>query len=338
MVCNVKIQGVIGVDTTLESVIAQINVQDVTSLRVVIDSPGGMVDEGFEIYRFIKSFDIPVTTIGVNDVSSIATVIFMAGNERIITPGTRFMIHKPLIDFEGFDGVLTESDLQNLLTDIKKADKRIRDFYTNNTPLTTDTLDILMKRETTLTPEKVVSYGFATKISNPFMNIVLKKTPMVAAMIKAGLLKPANLNIDLSDGTKLYVYSEDGEVVGKQVVLADEEGNPTESPAPDGEHSLSDGRTITVESGVITDVSEGSTQDAKYDEEEMKDVVAKEVAKAVNKLKAEMQKEKEGFAEMLAQLSSNYTPPKANNAKAAKTPDYAAIAKELAEARRKSSL
>jgi len=86
--------------------------------------------------------------------------------------------------------------------------------------------------------------------------------------VMARLNKVVNLSFDpkavvitLEDGMNLFVESEDGEFVGKSVFMADDEGNRTDEPAPDGNHRLDDGREITVESGVITAVTEDETAD-----------------------------------------------------------------------------
>lgn len=55
---------------------------------------------------------------------------------------------------------------------------------------------------------------------------------------------------------ELFIFSEDGEIEGKRAVIA-EGGEPTEQAAPEGSHSLNDGRSITVGAdGVIQSVSE----------------------------------------------------------------------------------
>jgi len=80
--------------------------------------------------------------------------------------------------------------------------------------------------------------------------------------------------LPLSGGAgELFVFSEDGEIEGKRAVLA-EGGEPTEKPAPEGSHSLNDGRSITVGAdGVIQSVTE-STVDALAAMETEKDKMA----------------------------------------------------------------
>lgn len=68
------------------------------------------------------------------------------------------------------------------------------------------------------------------------------------------------LTIPLDNGGSVYVIpvSADApeELKDAKVFLVDEAGLPTETPAPDGEHLLADGRTIVVTAGVVTEVRE----------------------------------------------------------------------------------
>jgi hypothetical protein len=66
---------------------------------------------------------------------------------------------------------------------------------------------------------------------------------------KSPLDKFAKSMVVTTDGNvSLFVYSEDGELLGKEVVIADEAGQPTDEPAPDGMH------TITTPEGAQFDI------------------------------------------------------------------------------------
>ena len=101
MTGNIYISGQIGsFDGTpgieLIDVVSQVKKQPkATAFNVHINSEGGLVDVGFDIYHYLKSLGKPITTIGSGIVASIATVIFMAGSKRLIRENTPFMIHLP---------------------------------------------------------------------------------------------------------------------------------------------------------------------------------------------------------------------------------------------------
>ena len=111
-----------------------------------------------------------------------------------------------------------------------------------------------------------------------------------------------NMAVTLSDGTSLYIYSDDGELAGKRAVLADSEGMPTEQVAPVGTHKLSDGREIIVgEGGVIESVGE-SESEASAAKIAMAEEEAKKLQEQVSGLQTAMEeKEKENVA-LKAQL------------------------------------
>ena len=49
---------------------------EATRFDVYINSEGGLVDVGFDIYNYLRSLGLPITTIGSGMVASIATVNF----------------------------------------------------------------------------------------------------------------------------------------------------------------------------------------------------------------------------------------------------------------------
>jgi hypothetical protein len=91
----------------------------------------------------------------------------------------------------------------------------------------------------------------------------------------------------LEDGTTIR-YEGDTPTEGARVVLVDEEGN--EVPAPDGDHALEGGVTISVAGGVITAVS-GAPEEAPAEEEmdaEPKDDKVADLEAEVSRLKDEL--------------------------------------------------
>ena len=81
------------------NVVQQVEPQKgIDQIDVFINSPGGYVEEGDEIYQYLtglKPRGIKIKTHAENLCASIATKIFLAGDERIIYEGTKFIIHNP---------------------------------------------------------------------------------------------------------------------------------------------------------------------------------------------------------------------------------------------------
>lgn len=67
--------------------------QGVSNINVYINSYGGEVAEGLAIYNALKRHPAQVTTYCDGFACSIASVIFMAGDERVMGNPSRLMIH-----------------------------------------------------------------------------------------------------------------------------------------------------------------------------------------------------------------------------------------------------
>jgi hypothetical protein len=117
-----------------------------------------------------------------------------------------------------------------------------------------------------------------------------------------------NMVVKLQDGNEVFVETEDGDFMGKNVYLMDN-GNMTDTPAPDGEHVTEDGRTIVVAGGVVTEVKEAEDVEAlKKDLDETKAANAQlqsqvtEVTNQLNEVKANFENTKKEFYNFKAQI------------------------------------
>ena len=78
-----------------------LNQIDTPNLTVRINSYGGVVSEGLAIYNLLKSFKGNVKTIVDGFACSAASVIFMAGKERVVPESSLLMIHNAWTSAEG---------------------------------------------------------------------------------------------------------------------------------------------------------------------------------------------------------------------------------------------
>jgi ATP-dependent protease ClpP protease subunit len=131
-----------------------------TEFEVSINSPGGYVDIGDAIYNYLQSLKSKgkVTTIQEGIVGSIATKIFLAGDERLADDRFQFWIHNPYKE-----NVSGDSDqLMEMAKGLAEAETQLRQFYMNFTKINEHALDSLMKIETGLNADQCVKFGFAT--------------------------------------------------------------------------------------------------------------------------------------------------------------------------------
>lgn len=128
---------------------------------VHINSNGGELKEGLGIYNILKERD-NVTTICEGFAASAASVIFCAGQTRIMQPASLLFIHQAWISTTGNSDELNKvaEDLRIITNAAKAAYKE------SGITIDDDELDQLLKNETWITPENAVEMGFATEISS----------------------------------------------------------------------------------------------------------------------------------------------------------------------------
>lgn len=149
---------------SLTTVMRQVEIQpDADSFDVHIHSVGGDVTEGFAIYNFLKNTGKPINTYSDGLVASIATIIFMAGENRHIHNSDTFMIHNPWGGVEG-----EAEDIEKYAAMLRLWEDKVIEFYTPFLNISRDELKTLLKDEAHLTTEQLISMGFATKIINNF--------------------------------------------------------------------------------------------------------------------------------------------------------------------------
>ncbi len=163
---NIYINGQIGSIETkkgveLIDVISQVQQhKEAIGYNIFINSQGGVVDTGFQIYDYLVSLKKPINTIGIGTVASIATVVFMAGTTRKLKAGTNFIIHLPMLSIDGY---VNSNDMDYIKSDLETTNKRLLDFYKKGTNLTEDALMPLLSNETNLTIEQTKNLGFTTE-------------------------------------------------------------------------------------------------------------------------------------------------------------------------------
>lgn len=321
MEANIYINGEIGVNVHLVDVIKQVQgVPMAEKYNVYINSIGGSVDVGFDIYNYLISLNKPITAIGNGIVASVATVIFMAGSQRKLRKNTEFMIHLPWGEAIG-----TAEDIQNYADILVKYEKKIIDFYVKNTGLTEEAIRPLLKNETWLnssdafdmnfTTEQEIDFPIAAKAvfnlnTNNMTNLseadktwIEKKLESIQALFK-GTVK----NIVLQDATGVeleFPDVEEGESPALETkVLVD--GAPA-----DGSYLMPDGYTYVCIAGILTEILEPTGDEGeemaalKAENESLKEQLASANASVLNQTEI-VSKLKEEFTALKSKVTSNF--------------------------------
>lgn len=134
---------------------------EVDSIDVYINSYGGSVAQGFSIYNQLKNHPAKIRTICNGFACSIASVIFLAGDERIMQGASLLMIHNPFCMTMG-----NASELRKTADDLDKMAQVSIDLYCQATGLDESTIKDMMDKETWLSASDALELGFATNVEN----------------------------------------------------------------------------------------------------------------------------------------------------------------------------
>ena len=146
---------------------------DVSEISVYINSYGGEVAEGLAIYNALKRHKAKIKTYCDGFACSIASVIFMAGDERIMNESSLLMIHNAWNLAQG-----NAEQLRKQADDLDKINQGAINAYKSNSTLSEEEIKSLMDAESWILPEEAIEYGFATAIENSGQTTVSQNAKM----------------------------------------------------------------------------------------------------------------------------------------------------------------
>jgi ATP-dependent Clp protease protease subunit len=132
---------------------------DVNEIHVFINSYGGEVAEGLAIYSALRRHKAKVTTYCDGFACSIASVIFMAGDERVMNEASLLMIHNAWTWASG-----NAEELRKQADDLEKITQASVEAYKAHSSLSEEEIKALMDAETWILPSEALEYGFATTV------------------------------------------------------------------------------------------------------------------------------------------------------------------------------
>ena len=134
---------------------------DVDTINVYINSYGGEVAEGLAIYNALKRHKAKIKTFCDGFAASIASAIFMAGDERIMSNASLLFIHNAWTIAEG-----NANDFRKQAEDLDKITQASINVYMEHVNITEEELKRMLDAETWITPQDALEMGFATAIVN----------------------------------------------------------------------------------------------------------------------------------------------------------------------------
>ena len=143
-----------------------------SDVELEINSPGGYVDAGSEIYTALKEYQAQVTAKITGQACSAASWIALAADRVEMSPTAQMMIHRASTISIG-----NSDDLASDLNALNSLDKSFVDLYSQRTGLDAQEVYRLMCNTTWMNAKEAVDKGFADEIM--FQND--KKTALVNA-------------------------------------------------------------------------------------------------------------------------------------------------------------
>ncbi len=133
---------------------------DGSDIVLEVNSNGGLVTVGSDIYTMLKQYPGNVVAEVTGMAASAASVAIMAADTVVISPTAQMMIHKALLGYVSGNS----DDLDKASNALKASDQGIVNAYVAKTGKSENEVMELMRSETYMSAQKAVELGFADEI------------------------------------------------------------------------------------------------------------------------------------------------------------------------------
>ncbi|HEL1580763.1 head maturation protease, ClpP-related [Streptococcus suis] len=149
-----------GLEAVSAKSIADALPDDGSDIVLEVNSNGGLVTVGSDIYTMLKNYKGNVTAEVTGMAASAASVAIMGADKVVISPTAQIMIHKSLFNWVSGNS----DDLDKASNALKASDQGIVNAYVAKTGKSEDDIMELMRNETFMSAQKAVELGFADEI------------------------------------------------------------------------------------------------------------------------------------------------------------------------------
>jgi ATP-dependent Clp endopeptidase proteolytic subunit ClpP len=245
----------------VRSEISKAHSQGSKEIKLIINSRGGSVYEGFSIYNDLQDAGLKITAYIHGFCGSIATLIASAASYVEMSETAQYMIHNASGGAQG-----TANEIKSTAEALSQIDTILAQNYAKKTKKTIEDIMSMMDKTTYMTPQQAKELGFVDAVRMPIaafgkFNDKIKmdtnfKNKIASAFkaIEEALTgtEPTNFVEPLADG--ITILYGDGELEVGKPVYTDE---TMTTFAPEGEHALATGKIILVDAaGVIVEIRE----------------------------------------------------------------------------------
>ncbi|HBI39457.1 MAG TPA: hypothetical protein DDY16_00715 [Tenacibaculum sp.] len=256
---KILLEGEVIEDDTLQDLVEQAgDINSFDTLVLEVKSQGGSVSEGLLIILWldylIQSGKKVVSYVSAN-AYSIASLIILAADLKIISESGEVMVHNPMIPEVKYANA---NELERYVSELRNLESSMYELYEYFTELDNKSIVELMNNETFMNPDDSIKYGLSdikVKIKEvPF--VMVKNNNKVRDMSKTinGLNKII-ARIQNSDFVNQVYYTQDG-TDKIEISQNDPSGYKVgdKTSIKDGQVKLVDGSVIVIENYTIKDV------------------------------------------------------------------------------------
>lgn len=134
--------------------------EDSSDIVLEVNSNGGLVTVGSEIYTALRNYKGKVTAEVTGIAASAASVAIMGADKVVMSPTAQMMVHKALFNWVSGNS----DDLDKASNALKSSDKAIVNAYVAKTGKSEDEIMDLMRNETFMSAREAVENGFADEV------------------------------------------------------------------------------------------------------------------------------------------------------------------------------
>lgn len=135
------------------------------NIYLIINSSGGGTESAITFYEIAKKMlTNPLITIAVGEVGSSATIMFLAGCKRYVTPSATFYLHVGKTS-SSEDGVHL-SELNTWSESHKKQMNTFYRIYIQNSNLSKRRINKMVNKSVCLSAAEMLKFGFAQELTN----------------------------------------------------------------------------------------------------------------------------------------------------------------------------
>jgi len=190
---------------------------DVTEIDVDIVSEGGIISAGVPMYNLLRNHPAKINMRAVGEVSSIASVIFLAGDTRTMPSNIVSLIH----DLGSvLMGVYNSAELTKIIENMGVTRESILNIYEDRLNISRDEIHEIMKADTLMTADQALTWGFTTETAEPMemaasaeMVMSDHKNLVLMAQYKASQTEISSLKDQLAEYQKPPMVAEATRVI-----------------------------------------------------------------------------------------------------------------------------